>query len=415
MKDKKSIIFITIGIVFLIAVIICFIIVLRKPKPKTSNNTTSKDYDNVDYGKTSKLDTTSITKGGSYELTGEYSCINVNTSEDVELKLNNVTISCDNGPAINIEEAKTVSIVLMGENTIEATTTTDLDGAIYSKADLVFSGEGSLKVKSNLDGIVSKDTLVFKSGTYEITTEDDGIRGKDSITIIDGTFTINTVGDAIKATNEEDSSKGYIEITGGTFKIKTTGNTANVSAKGIKAVTNINIKGGTFDIDTTDDSIHSNGDVTIDKGKFNITSKDDGIHADGKLETNGGTYDIIASEGMEATYVKINDGTINIDASDDGINAGNKSDAYSVKVEINGGTITVKMGQGDTDGVDSNGDIIINGGKISVTGQSTFDYDGNGTINGGTVICNGEEVSELPNQIMGGPGGMQGGRGPGMR
>ena len=66
------------------------------------------------------------------------------------------------------------------------------------------------------------------------------------------------------------------------------------------------------------------------------------------------------------------------------------------------------MGQGDTDGIDSNGDIIINGGTISVTGQSTFDYDGTGTINGGTVICNGEEVTTLPNQFMG--GGMKGGQ-----
>ena len=59
------------------------------------------------------------------------------------------------------------------------------------------------------------------------------------------------------------------------------------------------------------------------------------------------------------------------------------------------------MGQGDTDAVDSNGDIIINGGTINVTGQSTFDYDGTGTINGGTVICNGEKVTTLPNQMMG--------------
>ena len=124
------------------------------------------------------------------------------------------------------------------------------------------------------------------------------------------------------------------------------------------------------------------------------------------IEIKNGTFNITAAEGIEATYVKINDGKINISASDDGINAGNKSDKYSVKIEINGGDITINMGQGDTDGVDSNGDIIINGGTISVTGQSTFDYDGTGTINGGTVICNGEEVTTLPNQFMG--GGMKG-------
>ena len=84
---------------------------------------------------------------------------------------------------------------------------------------------------------------------------------------------------------------------------------------------------------------------------------------------------------------------------------------------INGGDIKIVMGQGDTDGIDSNGDIIINGGTVDVTGNSTFDYDGTGTINGGTVIVNGSEVNTLPNQFAGGgQGGMGGGGRPdGMR
>ena len=67
------------------------------------------------------------------------------------------------------------------------------------------------------------------------------------------------------------------------------------------------------------------------------------------------------------------------------------------------------MGAGDTDGVDSNGDIIINGGTISVTGQSTFDYDGKAEYNGGTIIVNDSKVDSIPNQMMGGGqgGGMQ--------
>ena len=48
---------------------------------------------------------------------------------------------------------------------------------------------------------------------------------------------------------------------------------------------------------------------------------------------------------------------------------------------------------------------------ISVTGNSTFDYDGTGQLNGGTVIVNGQQVTTLPNQMMGGRGGMGGGNG----
>ena len=93
-----------------------------------------------------------------------------------------------------------------------------------------------------------------------------------------------------------------------------------------------------------------------------------------------------------------------------------------VAVEINDGDITVVMGSGDTDGIDSNGNIIVNGGTIRVTGNSTFDYDGTAQYNGGTIIANGQQISYIPNQMMGGNrgnmntgwgnmGGSRGGRG----
>ena len=70
------------------------------------------------------------------------------------------------------------------------------------------------------------------------------------------------------------------------------------------------------------------------------------------------------------------------------------------------------MGAGDTDGIDSNGNIYINGGTVDVTGGSTFDYDGTAEYNGGTIIVNGTQVDTIPNQMMGGPGGhgVQGGK-----
>ena len=74
------------------------------------------------------------------------------------------------------------------------------------------------------------------------------------------------------------------------------------------------------------------------------------------------------------------------------------------------------MGSGDTDAIDSNGNIIVNGGVINVTGSSTFDYDGTAQYNGGTIIVNGQQVDAIPNQMMGGMwnrgfSGNMGGRG----
>ena len=134
---------------------------------------------------------------------------------------------------------------------------------------------------------------------------------------------------------------------------------------------------------------------------------DDGIHAVSLVQIDGGTFTISAAECMEGTYIRINDGTFDLSSWDDGINAARKSSAYSTPtVEINGGTINITMSAGDTDGIDSNGDIIVNGGTISVSGNSTFDYDGTAQLNGGTIYCNGQQVTEIPNQMMGGRGGM---------
>ena len=77
-------------------------------------------------------------------------------------------------------------------------------------------------------------------------------------------------------------------------------------------------------------------------------------------------------------------------------------------MEINGGDITVTMGPGDTDGIDANGDIIVNGGTVRVNGNSTFDCDGSAQYNGGTIIVNGQQIDYIPNQMMGGRGGMGG-------
>ena len=373
----------------------------------------------------------SITKGGVYHFKGNLNgYIKVDTEDEVKIILDNVTITNTSGPCIYGVNSEKLYIELVGENTLtDGSTYSGIDeevkSVVFSNDDLIFSGDGSLTINANYnDGISGDDDVEFISGTYVIKSADDAIRGKDSVVVTNGTFTIDAGGDGIKSTNDTDADKGYIlikngtfnitsvndgidastnvEIDNGKFTIKTTGNTSTDSAKGIKANGNILIKNGTIDIDSTDDSIHSNGTIEITSGTININSDDDGVHADGMILINGGTFNINAHEGIEATYIKINDGTINIDASDDGINAANKSTDYSVSVEINGGNITIKMGAGDTDAIDSNGNIYINGGTINITAQSPFDYDGEAKYNGGTIIVNGQTTNTITNQMMGG-------------
>ena len=377
-KKKKIISIILIIVLFLgITSFICYDKFFN-----TKTDTTKTTTKEVTTKETTLTDSITITKGGEYSFTGSIKdgSITINTEDDVTIKLTNVTITNSNGPAINVINAKNVYLIIEGENTLTATVNEEEDSCIYSKDDLEIEGTGTLTIKSNLDGITSKDDLVIKSGTYIINTDDDAIKGKDSVTIENGKFTINAGGDGIKATNDEEDDKGIITINNGEI---------NITSK--------------------TDGFDSSNKLIVNKGTITINAGDDGMHADGMVEINGGTISIDAVEGIEGTYVKINDGTINISASDDGINAGNKSDKYSVVIEINGGNITIKMGQGDTDGIDSNGNLYINGGTIDITGNSPFDYDGEAKYTSGKMIVNGEETTEITNQFMGGPGGMQGG------
>ena len=115
---------------------------------------------------------------------------------------------------------------------------------------------------------------------------------------------------------------------------------------------------------------------------------------------------------MEGTNVVFDGGTFDITASDDGVNATANTTDIPVAITINGGTLNIKMGSGDTDALDSNGDLIINGGTVNITAQFAFDFDGKGELNGGTVTVNGSEITSISNSMMmgGGRGGrMQGG------
>lgn len=221
---------------------------------------------------------------------------------------------------------------------------------------------------------------------------------------------------------------------------KDTSDADSTSTKGIKLDGALYVNGGTFTINSADDSFHSNSDVTINDGTYTISSGDDGIHADSALLVNGGTITVTESyEGLEGLNITINDGKIDITASDDGMNAagGNdasgfggrggdgfkgmqapdaaqKSDSASDTAQTTG-NITVAAQDTDTasddemwmvinggyvhvlaggDGLDSNGDLTINGGEVYVdgpsdNGNSAIDYGEKSSfyINGGTVVA----------------------------
>lgn len=197
----------------------------------------------------------------------------------------------------------------------------------------------------------------------------------------------------------------------------TTTDESSTSTKGIKAGGGMYLNGGTYQIDSADDSIHSNANITIADGTYTLATGDDGVHADDALTVNGGTITVTESyEGLEGLTVTINDGTIDITARDDGINTAGGTDQSGfgtfgdhfkgmdsaddeteettdneMWMELNDGYIHILAGG---DGVDSNGDLTINGGEIYIdgpsdNGNSAIDYGDRSSayMNGGTLVA----------------------------
>lgn len=307
-----------------------------------------------------------ITAAGVYVLSGTASnftaYVEAGKDDKVQIVLDGANITNSNFPVIYAKTADKVFVTVSGDSQLAVTGTfaadgsTNTDGVIFSKCDLVLGGTATLTITSAANGIVGKDDLKITGGTYNISASSKAIQANDSIRIADGNLNLAAGTDGLHAENEDDTSLGYIYIGGGVL---------------------------------------------------NIQAGDDGIHATSVVQIDDGSVTVRAAEGIEGTYIQLNGGDISIQASDDGINAAQKSRAYTATIEINGGDITVAMGAGDTDGIDSNGNIIVNGGTLNVTGSSTFDYDGSAQYNGGTIIVNGQQVSGIPNQMMGGGrGGM---------
>ena len=315
--------------------------------------------------------TITITSGGTYRLTGEYSGqvkIDAAKTDTVRLVLDNAKITNSTGAALNVVSAAEAIIytaagttnTVADEANYTATSDDDPDAAIYSTANLTLAGEGSLSVKGSYKaGVHTTDGLVIANGTLDVNATKAGIKGKDYVDIVGGTVKVTAGQDGIKSTNTDDENKGFTRL--------------------------------------------SDGSVTISAG-------DDGLKAPRTLEISGGTLNIEKSdEGIEGQYVNVLDGEVTVNSTDDGINAslpaadkvdddgdadqeqepadGAGAAPVDADVNISGGTVVVNA---DADGIDTNGNAVFTGGTIIVNGpvaggNRAIDFDGKLLLNGANV------------------------------
>lgn len=247
---------------------------------------------------------------------------------------------------------------------------------------------------------VSDGETITKAGTYILegeythTVTIDADKEANVILILNGATVTSEDGPAISAVK---CNSLVISLSAGTVNTLTdakeyadTSDSAPTGA--LYSKNNLTVEGeGTLTIiGNAKHGIVSKDNLYINGGTIEVSAQKDGLHAGDSLEINGGTINIKESnEGIEAETITVNNGIVTVNAKDDGINA--TSDEVTPVIAFNGGTVTVNSAG---DGLDSNGNIVLNGGFVYVSGatnagNAAVDYDGTFTADGGTLIASG--------------------------
>lgn len=305
-----------------------------------------------------------ITQGGTYVVSGSLDngqiVIAAEKDQTVRLVLNGVTLGNETTAPIFASEKCHVILTLADgmENTIfdgsaytyESVEEDEPDAPIFTKGDLTINGSGSLAVEGNYQcGIRSKGDLHVVSGDISIDSQDDGLKGKASVVIQGGALDIRAGKDGIKSNEDENPEEGFI---------------------------------------------------WIDGGEISITADDDGIQAETALIVSGGTIRIEdCQEGLAGKTVDILDGFIQATAQDDGINSAGPAETEREKMQDQDGVYTRIAGgeiwlNASADGIDSNGDLYMEGGVVYLTssetgGDGSLDYNGSASLTGGTMAAAG--------------------------
>ncbi len=293
----------------------------------------------------------------------------------------------------------------IADNTTASSASSDTGSESSSSASPDADSENNSSTSSDADststkGIKSDGALYVNGGTFTINSADDSFHSNSDATINDGTYTISSGDDGIHA----DSA---LLVNGGTI-------TVIESYEGLEGL-NITINDGKIDITASDDGMNAAGgnDASGFGGRGGDGFK--GMQAPDAAQKPDDTSDN-TQEPNDTSDTAQTTGNITVaaqksdNASDTAQTTGNiivaaqKSDSTSDTAQntdtasddemwmvINGGYVHVLAGG---DGLDSNGDLTINGGEVYVddpsdNGNSAIDYGEKSSfyINGGTVVA----------------------------
>jgi len=286
-----------------------------------------------------------------------------------------------------------------------SSTPPDADSENNSSTSPDADSENNSSTSSDADststkGIKSDGALYVNGGTFTINSANDSFHSNSDATINDGTYTISSGDDGIHA----DSA---LLVNGGTI-------TVTESYEGLEGL-NITINDGKIDITASDDGMNAAGGNDAsgfggrggdgfkgmqapDSARKSNDTSDNTQKSDDTSDTAQTTGNITVAaqkqDNISDTAQTTGNITVAAQKSDNTLVASQDTDAASddeMWMVINGGYVHVLAGG---DGLDSNGDLTINGGEVYVdgpsdNGNSAIDYGEKSSfnINGGTVVA----------------------------
>lgn len=317
--------------------------------------------------------------------------------------------------------------------------------------DSVKIGAGDISIDSGADGVKSskstnpeKGFVYVSGGSLSIDAEDDGIQAKTHLCIAGGSIEIDAADDALHSDLEGALNGGSTSVRSGDdafhcetkLEVNDGSFVAETCSEGYEAE-QVVVNGGDTNICALDDAMNaSTADLSDDSESSDVDastvapSGEPGANAaqpDGSIgvpDASSANADSNGQQNRASQGTGWQDGATSPELpSDDGAQGGQAGEAPSdlgqapdaqggmerggqapggqggapgasdsnCLIQINGGKVALDS-QGD--GVDSNGNVEINGGMLLVNGLSSdgdgaFDYDGEATISGGTVLMAG--------------------------
>ena len=232
------------------------------------------------------------------------------------LRLNGVSITNSDGPAINNQCGKTLYLMvdsgtvntLADGEAYDETVGYQQKGALFSEGQIILLGQGTLNVTGNSKNAIASDDYIIIDDPVTLTVRTEtgsGIKVNDGLWINDGTLDIKVTGDGGRGIKCDST----VVITGGQTKISTTGDCLIETVDGVRDTTSAAcvkcdyqflMTGGTLTMTSSGDGgkgINCAKDVVVTGGTLSaITTGDNdegkpkAVKGDGGITVSGGSF-----------------------------------------------------------------------------------------------------------------------------